>query len=105
MWIQQEACTLMYGIHYVRESKLGQIVKFTNHGSVHELSPVVRGRIEVMMNKSLGKHGDGLRSGPVNNTDVLYDMLCEIGLHDLIRSDTLILDVYPYTVGRVSFVL
>ena len=46
----------MHGVHYIRLSALGQIVKLANHGSVLELALVVRGIIKVIMKKSLSTH-------------------------------------------------
>ena len=62
-WIRGEVCALIHGIHYGSSSALDQIVYFSNHGSVHKFSLVVRRIIDVMMNQSLGTHGNKLRSG------------------------------------------
>ena len=58
----------MNGVHYIRSIALGQIVQLANHGSVLELALVVRGRIKVIMKKSLSTHGNRLWSGPGTET-------------------------------------
>ena len=73
----------MYGIHNVRVSAMVQIVQFTNQGPVHELALVVRGRIEVTKKQVLVTHGNGLRSGPVTETDAIDNFLCKCGLRKL----------------------
>ena len=74
----------MNGVHYIRSSALGQIVKLTDHGSVLELALVVRGRIKMMMKKSLSTHGNRLCSGPGTETEILNYLLSKHGLHELI---------------------
>ena len=95
----------MYRIHCVRKIALGQIVQFTNHRLVHELSLVLWGIIKVMMKQSLGTHGNGICSGPGTKTDVFYYILCKSELREIIRSVPFLLNVYPYLVDRVSLAL
>ena len=59
----------------------------------------------MMTKQSLGTYGNRLLSGYGTETDVFYDLMCKPGLRELIRSVPLLLDVYPYVVGRVSLVL
>ena len=92
-------------MHDVRVIALGQIVQSTNHGPVHKLANVVRGRIKVMVKQELGTHGNGLCSGTGINIDVFNNMLRKRGLRELMRSVLLLLDIYSYIVGRMSLVL
>ena len=74
----------MHGVHYIRSSALGQIVKLTDHGSVLELALVVRGGIKMTMKKSLSTHGNRLWSGPGTKTYILDYLLSKRWLHELI---------------------
>ena len=95
----------MHGVYYIRSSALGQIIQLANHGSVLELALVVRGRIKVMMKKSLSTHGNRLLSGPGNKTYILDYLLSKHWLRELILSVPLLLDVYPHIVSRVPLIL
>ena len=74
----------MNGVHYIRSSALGQIVQLANHRLVLELSLVVRGRIKVMMKKSLSTHENRFWSGPVTETYILDYLLSKRWLRELI---------------------
>ena len=74
----------MHGVHYIRSSALGQIVKLANHGSELELALVVRGRIKVMMKKSLSTHGNRLWSGPGTKMCILGYLLSKRWMRELI---------------------
>ena len=74
----------MHSVHYIRSSALGQIVQLANHGLVLELALVVRGRIKVMMKKSLSTHGNRLLSGPGTETYILDYLLSKRWLRELI---------------------
>ena len=77
-------CTLMHGVHYIRSSALGQIVKLANHGSVLELALVVRGRIKVTMKNYLSTYGNRLWSGPGTETYILDYLMSKRWLRELI---------------------
>ena len=74
----------MHGVHYIRLSALGEIIQIANHGSVLKLALVVRGRIQVMMKKSLSTHGNRLLSGPGTETYILDYLLSKRWLRELI---------------------
>ena len=62
-WIRREARALMYGVHNIGSSALGHIVQLANDRPVLELAFVMRWRIKVMMQHTLGTHRNGLHSG------------------------------------------
>ena len=74
----------MHGVHYIRSSALGQIIQLANHILVLELALVVRGRIKVIMKKSLSTHGNRLLSGPGTETYILDYLLIKCWLRELI---------------------
>ena len=74
----------MHAVHYIRLSALVQIVCSANHGSVLELSLVVRGIIKVTMKQSLSTYGDRLWSGHGTQTYILNYWLSNCWLHELI---------------------
>ena len=74
----------MPGVHLLRQSALGQIVQLVNHGVVLEIALVVRGRIKLMMKKSLSTHRNRLWSGPGTETYILDYLLSKRWLRVLI---------------------
>ena len=74
----------MHVVHYIRSSAMGQIIQLANHISVLELALVVRGRIKVMMKKSLSTHGNRLLSGPGTKMYILDYLMSKRWLRELI---------------------
>ena len=72
---------------------MSQIVQLANNGSVLELALIVRGRIKVMMKKSLSTHGNRIWSGPGTKMYILNYLLSKRWLRELICSVPLLLDV------------